>query len=73
MKRSKIITKGIWQYEFRENEIEVVEWSEVPKSTKQWIVLNIPALPWIKPKYNNFYLLGTSHDDVRIVPVEDLP
>lgn len=70
MKRSPEFTPGIYQYEFREDHIDLVEWSTPPTSTKQWVEV-LPNENSLTSKYKTFYLEGTSNEDIRVVEVGD--
>lgn len=70
MKRSCVITKGIWQYEFCEDKIAVAKWDKIPESTVQWVEINAEN-PWFIPKYDEFSLEGTCNEDIRVVAVID--
>lgn len=70
MKRSPEIGIGIYQFEWREDRIDVVEWNEPPISTKQWVQI-LPEAESFLSKYKTFFLEGTCNEDIRVVPVED--
>lgn len=63
MKRSVEFKPGIYQFEWREQMIDVVEWNEPPTSTTQWV--QVEGALW-----DRFYLQGTSNDDIKVVRAE---
>lgn len=68
-KRSIVLDKGVWQYEFLPDKIAVAKWDQTPESTLQWIHI-CPPTPLMEPKYNKFYLEGNSNDDICVIPYE---
>lgn len=67
MKRSCEVGPGIYQFEFRENHIDLVEWTnEPPTSTTQWVRIE-PTTPGVQ-----YYLEGTCNEDIRLVLAEPL-
>jgi len=62
-KRSMILGRGIYQYEFLEDKIAVVKWDAPPESTPQWIDAD----------FQSFYLEGTSNEDLCVVPCDTHP
>jgi hypothetical protein len=70
MKRSIVIGKGIYQFEFLDYKIAVAKWDEPPRSTPQWVNI-CPDDDIGMAKYNYFYLQGTNIQDICVVPVPD--
>lgn len=71
MKRSEIIGKGIYQFEWLDDKIAVVKLDKRPTSTDQWVDI-CPESTWFKSKYDKFYLEGTNNDDIKVIPVGDM-
>lgn len=49
---------GIYQFEFREDRIEISRWDVAPTSTTQWVKVSGGGL---------FRFEGTSPEDIRVV------
>lgn len=74
MRRSVVIGKGIYQWEWRNDSIAVVKWDMPPTSTDQWVSICPDTRMPVTAKYDKFYLEGTCNDDIKVVPaIEDRP
>lgn len=70
MKKSLEFTPGVYQFEWRNDRIEIVEWSEPPISTNQYVVVH-PDPGDITSKHRLFYLEGTCNEDIALKAVPD--
>lgn len=63
MKKSPLIGSGIYQFEFRQDRIDLVEWNQPPTSTDQWIRIEVPF-------GRQCYLEGSCNEDIRVVEAD---
>jgi len=69
MKKSEVIGRGIWQWEWVDDKIAVAKWDIIPSSTYQWVNI-CPDVQGIAPKYTRFCLERNNNDDIRVVPID---
>lgn len=62
VRRSPIIGRGIYQFEWLDDRIAVTQWGVAPKSTSQWVEISS-----VNPEYFQFYLEGSCNEDINVV------
>lgn len=67
IRRSVGLNPGIYQWEWRDEEIAIAKWDIPPASTTQWV--NIKAAP---DGPQSFFLEGTNNEDIKVCGIDAL-